>query len=118
MSFESVEEFWGLYNKCAYFLLPIGIILASQTGNRLDSDTLDFSATNSIVPPSHIAVNANYYLFKAGIKPAWEDPANAEGGKWSIQLPRDKNRETIDKFWLYTVRLGGLDLRSHCKSTD
>lgn len=71
MSFESVEEFWGLYNN--------------------------------IVPPSHIAVNSNYYLFKSGIKPAWEDAANAEGGKWSIQLPRDKNRETIDKFWLYTM---------------
>lgn len=62
-----------------------------------------FARFNSIVPPSHIAVNSNYYLFKSGIKPAWEDPANENGGKWSIQLPRDKNRETIDKFWLYTV---------------
>ena len=59
----------------------------------------------SIVPPSHIAVNSNYYLFKDGIKPAWEDAANTNGGKWAIQLPRDKNRDTIDKFWLYTVRL-------------
>ena len=33
---------------------------------------------NNIVPPSHIAVNSNYYLFKKGIKPAWEDPANAQ----------------------------------------
>jgi len=71
MTFESVEEFWGLYNN--------------------------------IVPPSHIATNSNYYLFKNGIKPAWEDPANTDGGKWAIQLPRDKNRETIDKYWLYTM---------------
>jgi len=28
---------------------------------------------NHIVPPSHI-VNSNYYLFKKGIRPAWEDP--------------------------------------------
>lgn len=71
---------------------------------------------NSIVPPSHIATNSNYYLFKDGIKPAWEDPANTDGGKWAIQLPRDKNRDTIDKYWLYTVGLveegkGGLELQ-------
>jgi len=71
MSFESVEEFWGLYNN--------------------------------IVPPSHIATNSNYYLFKSGIKPAWEDSANTNGGKWAVQLPRDKNRDTIDKYWLYTM---------------
>lgn len=35
--------------------------------------------------------------------PAWEDPANKAGGKWSIQLPRDKTRGAIDKMWLYTV---------------
>jgi hypothetical protein len=39
-----------------------------------------------------------------GIIPAWEDEANKNGGKWSIQLPKDKNRANIDKMWLYTVR--------------
>ena len=38
-----------------------------------------------------------------GIIPAWEDEANKNGGKWSIQLPREKNRGHVDKFWLYTV---------------
>lgn len=47
---------------------------------------------------------ANYYLFKEGIIPAWEDEANKQGGKWSIQLPKDKNRAGVDKMWLYTVR--------------
>lgn len=37
------------------------------------------------------------------IIPAWEDEANKYGGKWSIQLPRDKNRNNIDKMWLYTM---------------
>jgi translation initiation factor 4E len=35
--------------------------------------------------------------------PAWEDPANKNGGKWSIQLPREKYRSSIDQMWLYTV---------------
>jgi len=71
ISFDSVEEFWGLYNN--------------------------------IVPPSQLPQKANYYLFKEGIIPAWEDDANKNGGKWSIQLPRDKNRGHVDKMWLYTA---------------
>jgi translation initiation factor 4E len=35
--------------------------------------------------------------------PAWEDPANKNGGKWSIQLPREKYRASIDQMWLYTA---------------
>lgn len=69
--FDSVEEFWGLYNN--------------------------------IVPPSNLPQKANYYLFKEGIIPAWEDDANKNGGKWSIQLPKDKNRAGIDKMWLHTM---------------
>ncbi|VDB99697.1 unnamed protein product [Peniophora sp. CBMAI 1063] len=71
IQFDSVEEFWGMYNN--------------------------------IVPPSQLPQKANYYLFKDGIIPAWEDEANKNGGKWSIQLPREKNRGHVDKFWLYTM---------------
>ncbi|KAF8912722.1 translation initiation factor eIF4e [Gymnopilus junonius] len=71
ISFDSVEEFWGLYNN--------------------------------IIPPSQLPQKANYYLFKEGIIPAWEDEANKNGGKWSIQLPKDKNRSNVDKMWLYTM---------------
>ncbi|SGY14726.1 BQ5605_C057g12678 [Microbotryum silenes-dioicae] len=71
IGFESVEEFWGLYNN--------------------------------IVPPSLIHLNSNYYLFKEGIKPAWEDPANSKGGKWAVQLPRGKYSAEIDNYWLYTM---------------
>ncbi|KAF5377645.1 hypothetical protein D9615_005350 [Tricholomella constricta] len=71
ISFDSVEEFWGLYNN--------------------------------IIPPSQLPQKANYYLFKEGIIPAWEDEANKNGGKWSIQLPREKNRGNVDKMWLYTM---------------
>lgn len=60
---------------------------------------------NNIVPPSNLPQSANYYLFKEGIQPAWEDPANGNGGKWSVQLPREKHRNEIDKLWLYTVRV-------------
>ncbi|EIW65449.1 hypothetical protein TREMEDRAFT_36289 [Tremella mesenterica DSM 1558] len=71
VTFESVEEFWGLYNN--------------------------------IVPPSQLPQKANYYLFKDGIMPAWEDAQNKDGGKWSLQVPREKNKGVIDKMWLYTM---------------
>ena len=32
-------------------------------------------------PPSKLERNSNYHLFKSGIKPMWEDGANANGGK-------------------------------------
>ncbi|KAL1722101.1 translation initiation factor eIF 4e-like domain-containing protein [Schizophyllum commune] len=71
ISFDSVEEFWGLYNN--------------------------------IIPPSQLPQKANYYLFKEGIIPAWEDDANKNGGKWSIQLPKEKHRNVVDRMWLYTM---------------
>ncbi|EPT03950.1 hypothetical protein FOMPIDRAFT_1022101 [Fomitopsis schrenkii] len=71
INFDSVEEFWGLYNN--------------------------------IIKPSELPPKANYYLFKEGIIPAWEDEANKSGGKWSIQLPKDKNRHKIDDLWLNTM---------------
>ncbi|WVN89791.1 uncharacterized protein L203_105021 [Cryptococcus depauperatus CBS 7841] len=72
VSFDSVEEFWGLYNN--------------------------------IIPPSQLPGRANYYLFKNGIIPAWEDSQNKNGGKWSIQVPKkNETKVAIDKMWLYTM---------------
>ncbi|ORY33011.1 translation initiation factor eIF 4e-like domain-containing protein [Naematelia encephala] len=39
---------------------------------------------NNIRLPSQLARNSNYHLFKNGIRPMWEDPANANGGKWIV----------------------------------
>ncbi|PKI83115.1 eukaryotic translation initiation factor 4E [Malassezia vespertilionis] len=69
----------------------------------LDSVEEFWGLYNNIVPPSSLPQSSNYYLFKDGIQPAWEDPANGNGGKWSLQLPREKHRGQIDKLWLYTM---------------
>ncbi|KAG0006609.1 eukaryotic translation initiation factor 4E [Modicella reniformis] len=57
---------------------------------------------NNIMKACDLALNSNYHLFKQGIKPMWEDPANKRGGKWSIQLPRKAVNE-IDSIWLNTM---------------
>lgn len=41
---------------------------------------------NWLKPPSKLERNSNYHLFKVGIKPMWEDPANADGGKWVLTM--------------------------------
>ncbi|KIM32981.1 hypothetical protein M408DRAFT_62178, partial [Serendipita vermifera MAFF 305830] len=70
---------------------------------RIESVEEFWGLYNNIVEPSKLPQKANYYLFKESIIPAWEDAANKDGGKWSIQLPKDKNRANVDKMWLYTM---------------
>ncbi|KAL6073871.1 Translation initiation factor eIF4e [Balamuthia mandrillaris] len=52
---------------------------------------------NHMVKPSELENNANYHLFKQGVKPMWEDPANANGGKWIVQVKRSPQK--TDQYW-------------------
>ncbi|EGG12181.1 uncharacterized protein MELLADRAFT_115154 [Melampsora larici-populina 98AG31] len=73
---------------------------------------------HNMVPPSLMDISSNYYLSKQGIKrnfAAWEDPSNHKGGKWCVQPSRDKNRETIDKWWLYTTKALAENVGRHFK---
>jgi translation initiation factor 4E len=72
-------------------LLPFFVLIAAH------------SVYNNIMKTCDLSISSNYHLFKQGIKPMWEDPANKHGGKWSIQLPRNKTMSDIDNIWLYTV---------------
>ncbi|KAG0181364.1 eukaryotic translation initiation factor 4E [Apophysomyces sp. BC1034] len=58
---------------------------------------------NNIVKVNHLDTSSNYHLFKKGVRPEWEDPANAEGGKFSIQFPRNRTGEAINDYWLYLL---------------
>lgn len=52
---------------------------------------------NWLKPPSRLERNSNYHLFKTGIKPMWEDPANANGGKWVLTMKN--NPQLLDRCW-------------------
>ncbi|KAJ3824310.1 translation initiation factor eIF 4e-like domain-containing protein [Lentinula raphanica] len=54
---------------------------------------------NWLKPPSHLERNSNYHLFKSPIKPMWEDPANAQGGKWVLTMRN--NPELLDRSWAW-----------------
>ncbi|RDA93255.1 hypothetical protein CP533_6517 [Ophiocordyceps camponoti-saundersi (nom. inval.)] len=70
ITFNSVEEFWGVYNNVA--------------------------------PVSELPQKADYHLFKAGVRPEWEDPQNKHGGKWSYQY-KEKRSIDIDRLWLQVM---------------
>jgi len=61
--FGSVEQFWSLY---AHLIRP---------GELANS------------PDFHLKRQAySFHIFKMGVKPIWEDPANKQGGMWQIKL--------------------------------
>ncbi|KAI9336220.1 translation initiation factor eIF 4e-like domain-containing protein [Zopfochytrium polystomum] len=57
---------------------------------------------NNIIKASQIAFGSNYHLFKEGVQPMWEDPANANGGKWVAQIQKAQKRD-LDQLWLNTM---------------
>ncbi|KAI9280632.1 translation initiation factor eIF 4e-like domain-containing protein [Sporodiniella umbellata] len=61
----------------------------------------DFWSTfNNVCKINHLSSNSNFHLFKEGIRPEWEDPANAEGGKYGIQFPKSKAGDSINEHWM------------------
>jgi translation initiation factor 4E len=64
---------------------------------------------NWLKPPSKLDRNSNYHLFKSGIKPMWEDEANANGGKWVLTMKN--NPALLDQSWQWlTMALVGEEL--------
>lgn len=43
---------------------------------------------NYLKRPSDLPATTDYHFFRGGIKPTWEDPSNAKGGKWIVRLPK------------------------------
>jgi translation initiation factor 4E len=64
------------------------------------------SLHTNIKAPSQLQPSSTCALFKDGIEPQWEDPANASGGCWTAVVPRVANaNELLDSWWLQMVRV-------------
>ncbi|XP_074597991.1 eukaryotic translation initiation factor 4E-like isoform X2 [Brevipalpus obovatus] len=64
------------------------------------SSVEDFWALyNHIELASKLGHQADYSVFKCGIKPMWEDPRNSRGGRWIIPFDRNAKKE-LDEMWL------------------
>ena len=59
---------------------------------------------NNVYGVSQVISNTDYLLFKKGVRPEWEDPANKVGGKWVVTLPiADDMDEDCDNAWLQLI---------------
>lgn len=56
---------------------------------------------NNIKKASELPHGSDYQLFKHGVKPKWEDPVNAKGGKWVLNV--GKQRSKLDDIWMHTM---------------
>lgn len=56
---------------------------------------------NNLQEPSQLPASTSYNLFKQGVRPAWEDAFNKDGGEWQMKLSNRK--ELLDEFWINTL---------------
>mmetsp|Transcript_24389 Transcript_24389/g.39315 ORF Transcript_24389/g.39315 Transcript_24389/m.39315 type:complete len:405 (-) Transcript_24389:159-1373(-) len=67
-----------------------------------DKPTFSFYL-HAMKPPSSLAEGCDLYFFKEGITPAWEDPANAMGGRWTVTLGSKEfenlDESAVDFYW-------------------
>jgi len=71
----------------------------------LDFDSVEtfWRLYNNITPPDKLEDGHSYSLFKKTIRPTWEDPKNAAGGKWQLNLQRNARDKTLEKVWLFAM---------------
>ena len=56
---------------------------------------------NNIKLPSEFPPGTDYFLFKSGIDPEWEDPSNGNGGSWTLNIDRaSRSLPDIDTLWM------------------
>ncbi|KRH92823.1 Eukaryotic translation initiation factor IF4E [Pseudoloma neurophilia] len=53
-------------------------------------------------PAIHWPLNSNLHFFREGIVPLWEDPMNAKGGKWVLEIPKSAG-QSLNDLWNKTV---------------
>jgi translation initiation factor 4E len=80
--FNTVQEFWGIWNG-----LP-------QPSELLEQKRIMRDQSNGAA----VAVDA-LMIFKEGIAPEWEDPKNANGGHFQIQMKPNVGGGQIDEYW-------------------
>jgi len=110
---EGTDEDFAMPLHCKWTLFYDNPRLAPQGTDWKDNlktcgefdDVGDFwRIYNNVKPASSMALNSNYHLFRQGIQPMWEDPANINGGKFVLTIPKkDSKNGRCDEWWLYTV---------------
>mmetsp|Transcript_6077 Transcript_6077/g.10428 ORF Transcript_6077/g.10428 Transcript_6077/m.10428 type:complete len:197 (+) Transcript_6077:116-706(+) len=118
---ENTENGGGSLKQVAHPLKDSWILFADQNGTK-KKDTSEgewddnmnvifkfktvedfWGMYNNVKTPSILDSGYNYRLFRSNIEPKWEDPANANGGRWTITVAQSGRKTLIDQYWLKTV---------------
>ncbi|KAI0088980.1 translation initiation factor eIF4e [Irpex rosettiformis] len=125
-----LEHTWTMYHDCKskapYTPATVPVDPNGPPSAHITPDTDEYEAGLTVIgefdtvesfcryfnwlkPPSKLERNSNYHLFKSGIKPMWEDEANANGGKWVLTMKN--NPQLLDRCWAWlAMALVGEDL--------
>eukprot|EP01134_Creolimax_fragrantissima_P002021 CFRG2021T1 len=80
-----------------------GWIASLTKVSEFDTVELFWATYYNMVPPSRLGGGSNYWLFKSGVQPMWEDPMNEQGGKWSMGIAASRREDKLDECWLATM---------------
>jgi len=94
VSFSTVKEFWACWNHLPQpsELLNGKRFMRDKDGQRTIVDAL--------------------MLFRKGVHPSWEDPQNAKGGHFMLQLKPQLGGGTLDELWnniVFGIVGGGIE---------
>jgi len=53
--------------------------------------------------PAYLPQGCDYMVFRAGIRPEWEDSANRAGGRWLCEIDRAARNTDLNSKWLETL---------------
>ncbi|KAJ1720167.1 hypothetical protein LPJ53_005171 [Coemansia erecta] len=53
--------------------------------------------------PDEVPTITDYHMFRQGVRPVWEDPANVSGGKWMIRLKKGLSSRLWEKLAMAVV---------------
>ncbi|GAA5987508.1 hypothetical protein JCM10908_001983 [Rhodotorula pacifica] len=89
------------------------LVPPSELPGSLNSSHTLFTSESPDLAPSPSNTVCDYNVFRSNIAPAWEDAANAGGGRWVLRL----RKGVADRIWeevvfaLVSERIGGEDER-------
>lgn len=58
---------------------------------------------NNLPAVDKLKVKSSFHLMKAGIRPIWEDPENANGGFWAMRVRREDTEHTWKELVLAAI---------------
>lgn len=83
VTFDTAQDFWRLWNH-----MP-------QPSELLESKRMVRECTTT----NFLYVIDAVMIFRDGIRPEWEDPENAKGGHFQIQLKPQVGGGQVDEYW-------------------